>query len=397
MTSLIGQSYEDLLSLLEKEYGRGKYHAKLLFKNIYRSEVMDGRDRPLLSSGKLDNLLNESYTADLPPVAAVVRSGDDGLCDDGSHNDGSRNDGSRNGRSHNDGSHNDGSHNGRSRPSTTVSTIKFTLKLSNGYESETIILPMGHYNTLCISSQIGCRWSCAFCETGKMGLKRNLTTGEILAQLMTAQLVFKKEIRNIVFMGMGEPFDNFDNVIKAIDILSHPWAMNINKKSISISTVGHVVGIKKLTELARSDANDYHKLHLAISLNGADDAIRSRLMPVNKQWSLKVLKEALLHTKQFGKKDLLYFEYVLIKGISDGAENGIKLIRFAENFPKVTLNIIPYNPGSTGQFEKPEKEEINRFHRQILAGGIRCFTRYSQGEQIMAACGQLGNKRTALS
>ena len=337
MISLIGHSYEDLLKLLEDDYGRGKYHAKLLFENLYRNGD--------LSCGKFDSQLKERFTADRPPVSSTIVEG---------------------------------------------GTTKFLLKLQDGYESETIILPMGNYNTLCISSQIGCRWACAFCETGKLGIKRNLTSGEIIAQLLTAQLVFNKNIRNIVFMGMGEPFDNFENVIKAIDIISHPWAMDINKKSICISTVGNVHGIEKLIELTETKRNDYHKLHLAISLNGAEDEIRNQLMPVNRKWPLDELKRTLKKTAQYGRKDLLYLEYVLIKGITDGKDNALKLIEFAKEFPKITLNLIPYNPGSAGKYEKPDQEELNRFHKQVLDGGIRTFTRYSQGEQIMAACGQLG-------
>jgi len=340
MISLLGNSYEDLLNLMEKEYGRGRYHAKLLFENIYR--------KGLLSAGKLDEQLKESYQTDLPRISSVVEEG---------------------------------------------GTIKFLLKLEDGFESETIIIPMEHYNTLCVSSQIGCRWSCAFCETGKMGIKRNLTAGEILAQLMTAQLVLKKEIRNIVFMGMGEPFDNFDNVIKAIDIMSHHWAMNLNKKNICISTVGNVEGINRFAELGSTKRNDYHKLHLAVSLNGANDEVRSRLMPVNQKWPMAELKTALEQTAQYGKKYLLYLEYVLIKELTDGMENGRILIQFVQDFPNITLNLIPYNPGSEGPLEKPDREELDRFHRQLVDGGIRTFTRYSQGEQIMAACGQLGNRK----
>lgn len=341
MKSIIGNSYEDLLNLMEQEYDRGKYHAKLLFENIYK--------KGLLSAGKLDSQLKESYHVDLPPVSSIVEE---------------------------------------------EGTTKFLLKLDDGFESETIILPMGHYNTLCISSQIGCRWSCAFCETGKMGMKRNLTIGEIVAQLMTAQLVLKKEIRNIVFMGMGEPFDNFDNVIKAIDIISHHWAMNLNKKNICISTVGNVEGIKRFSQLGATKRNDYHKLHLAVSLNGSDDQVRSRLMPVNERWPMAELKTALKETAQYGKKYLLYLEYVLIKDLTDGIENGRKLIEFVQDFPHITLNLIPYNPGSEGFFKKPDYAELDRFHRQLVNRGIRTFTRYSQGEQIMAACGQLGNKKT---
>jgi 23S rRNA (adenine2503-C2)-methyltransferase len=344
MNSLLGYTYEQLLQLVEVKYGRGKYHAKLLFENIYQ--------KGLLSSGKLDAQLKADFSLGLPRISSRIdESG----------------------------------------------TTKFLLELEDGYESETIILPMGRYNTLCISSQIGCRWSCAFCETGKMGIKRNLTTGEILAQLMTASLILQKNIRNIVFMGMGEPFDNFDNVFRAIDIITHPWAMNLNMKSLCISTVGNVDGIRKLADLGLDKTKDYRKLHLAVSLNGADDDIRSRLMPVNNRWPLGELKEALKETAQYGRKDLLYLEYVLIEGVTDGPENGRKLIDFALFFPHITLNLIPYNPGTSREFKKPSREELNRFHRQLLDGGIRCFTRYSQGEQIMAACGQLGNLKKKLN
>ncbi len=340
MKSIIGHSYEDLLRLMEERFGRGKYHAKMLFENIYQ--------KGLLSAGKLDGQLKEYYHADLPPVSSKEEEG---------------------------------------------GTIKFLLKLEDGFESETIILPMEHYNTLCVSSQIGCRWSCAFCETGKMGMKRNLSAGEILVQLMTAQLVFKKEIRNIVFMGMGEPFDNFDNVIKAIDIFSHHWAMNLNKKNICISTVGNVDGINRFSELGATKRNDYHKLHLAVSLNGSNDEVRSRLMPVNQRWPMAKLKTALEQTAQYGKKYLLYLEYILIKDLTDGIHNGCQLIEFVQDIPNISLNLIPYNPGSDDQYEIPEQKELDRFHRQLINGGIRTFTRYSQGDQIMAACGQLGNKR----
>lgn len=330
--NLIGQGFGDIYNLVREKKLGGKQEAKALFSDLYNKGIAP-----------------EEYSSKLPDVSGKLEEG---------------------------------------------GTIKFLLKLEDGLETESIILPMGgRYYTLCLSSQIGCRWSCAFCETGKMGMVRNLTVYEILAQLMTAQLVYKKPIRNIVFMGMGEAFDNFDNVIKAIDIISHPWAMGIHKKSICISTVGHVEGIGKLTELAgRRKEDNYHKLHLAVSLNGSDDQVRSELMPVNRRWPMEELKEALMKTEQFGKKDLLYLEYIMIKGVTDGVENGEKLIAFASQFPKVTINLIPFNPGRKSPFEKTETEERYRFHDQLLEAGIRVFTRISQGERIMAACGQLGNK-----
>ncbi len=341
--NLIGLSYNEILQYLQSHYSKGKYHAKLLYQSVYQKRS--------LGIGSLEQELMEDCSVDLPPIGSVIEEGD---------------------------------------------TIKYLLTLDDGLESESIILPMNRYNTLCVSSQVGCRWSCAFCETGKLGLKRSLTTAEILFQLMTARFIFKKEIRNIVFMGMGEPLDNFENVIKAIDIITHPWGMGINNKSICISTVGNVDGINRLSELACESGNDYHKLHLAVSLNGADDLVRSELMPVNRKWPMSSLKEALLGTPQFGKKDLLFIEYVLIVGKTDGPENGKKLIEYVKGFPRITVNLIPFNPGENSTFSKPDSDEINRFHRQILDAGIRCFTRNSQGEDIMAACGQLGNKENKI-
>lgn len=332
--NLIGSTFQDIVDIVRSSKLGGREEAKALFGKLYREGRWEAGDGNLCA---------------LPPVCGSVEEG---------------------------------------------GTVKFLLKLDDGLETETIILPMGgRYNTLCISSQIGCRWACAFCETGKMGILRNLTKGEILAQLMTAELVFGKPIRNIVFMGMGEAFDNFDNVIGAIDIFSHPWAMDIPKKSICISTVGNVEGIKRFTQMARNDREShYRKLHLAVSLNGADDEVRNSLMPVNHRWPLGELKAALMNTEQWGKKDLLYLEYVLIKDVTDGDENAAKLIEFAKDFPKVTVNLIPYNPGSVTDFVKPEKEDVDAFHARLLEAGISVYTRNSQGERIMAACGQLGNK-----
>jgi 23S rRNA (adenine2503-C2)-methyltransferase len=332
--NLIGYTFEDIYNLVRQAIPGGKQKAKQLFSRLYKEgswEIGDG------------NIF------ELPPVSLSVEEG---------------------------------------------GTVKFLLKLEDGLETESIILPMaGRYNTLCVSSQVGCRWGCAFCETGKMGILRNLTKAEILAQFMTAELVYKKPIRNIVFMGMGEALDNFDNVMGAIDIFTHPWAMNMPKKSICISTVGNVEGIDRLTELSeRKPEQHYHKLHLAVSLNGADDELRNKLMPVNRRWPLDQLQEALKRTRQYGKKDLLYFEYILIKGETDGEENARKLITIAKEFPGITINLIPFNPGRNSSFEKTEPTERERFHAQLLEGGIRAFTRISQGERIMAACGQLGNR-----
>ena len=200
--------------------------------------------------------------------------------------------------------------------------------------------PCPRRSTLCISSQAGCRMGCAFCRTGSLGLLRNLLAEEIVGQVYAVRHGLGRAIDNIVFMGMGEPLDNFDNVVQAIRVLSDQRGLDIAHSHMTISTAGLPDGIRRLGELG------WPGLNLAISLNAAHDALRSQLMPINRSHPLAQLKQA-LHSYPLRKKGVFFIEYVLLKGVNDSPEHAAGLARFLEGLP-VRVNVIGYNPGSDG-------------------------------------------------
>jgi 23S rRNA (adenine2503-C2)-methyltransferase len=252
------------------------------------------------------------------------------------------------------------------------------------------MITMAKWDTLCVSSQVGCGRGCAFCETARMGLIRNLKTEEIVAQWASARFDFGINPRNLVFMGMGEPFDNFDEVIRAVDILSDSRGAAIPKKRMSISTSGHVPGIRRLTELdSLHPDKSYRTVHLAVSLNAPDDVVRNEIMPINRIWPMDELKQALLEAPQSRIKDALYFEYVVIPGVNDSAEHAGKLVEWMDGIV-AKVNLIPYHPTGTAGWESPDEETMNTFHRVIRSSGRECRTRQSRGQGIEAACGMLG-------
>jgi 23S rRNA (adenine2503-C2)-methyltransferase len=209
-------------------------------------------------------------------------------------------------------------------------------KFSDGRESETVVIPMRSGTTLCVSSQVGCKMGCAFCETAKMGLIRSLTAGEIVAQVFYAMHILRKPVRNLVFMGMGEPFDNFDQVAQAIKVLTDPAGMGFGPSRITVSTSGHVEGILRFMEEIDPAVN------LAVSVNAPNDLVRKKLMPVNRRWDMSALKEALLRYTSHPRREI-FAEYVLIKGINDSLEAADELAHYLEGL-RVRVNLIPYNP-----------------------------------------------------
>ena len=211
-----------------------------------------------------------------------------------------------------------------------------------------------------------------------MGLVRSLTVDEIIAQWAVLKFLMDLSPRNIVFMGMGEPFDNFDAVLQAVDILSDPRGPNIPKRRISISTSGHVDGIRRLTHLENTKPdNAYRTLHLSVSVNAPDDVLRNRLMPINKIWPLADLKAALLEAPQSHHKDALYFEYVLIPGVNDGEHHAEKLIAWMDGM-EAKVNLIPYHPRRKSPWKAPDEKSVERFHRIIRSSGRECRTRKSK-------------------
>ena len=262
---------------------------------------------------------------------------------------------------------------------TDGQTTKFLFKLIDDLYVESVFMIDGKRRTVCLSSQVGCALNCSFCATGKMGFQRNLSAGEIVDQLLMIQRTLNVEITNIVIMGMGEPFLNYDEVIKACDIISHDKGIAIGKRKITISTSGIVPAIKRFT-----DEGQGYKL--AISLNVADDKMRSQLMPINKKYSLGELINAARYYAAKSRHRIT-FEYVMIAGVNDRAEDALKLAKLINNL-KCKINIIPFN--LIDKRQRPSSEEtINAFIKPFLNMNVVISVRRSKGVDIGAACGQL--------
>ncbi len=267
-------------------------------------------------------------------------------------------------------------------------TLKFSLNLGGFVEA--VLIPMARHMTLCLSSQLGCAFGCLFCNTGRGGFQRNLSTGEILQQVLVAKEVLGvKNLRNIVFMGMGEPLDNFSSVIRGIDILSDSRGLAIPKRRISLSTAGHCEGIRRLSALCKGPG-DYQTLHLSVSLHSAREETRRRLMPITRRYPLSELREVLLASPYAQRKDGLYIEYLIIPGVSNAPSDLRALVAFLKGM-KARVNLIPYNPIPQAPWRSPREEELQRVWEYLRERGFSCRTRQSRGESLMAACGQLGD------
>ena len=260
---------------------------------------------------------------------------------------------------------------------------KFASTLEDGNLIESVIIPTPGRTTLCVSSQVGCRMGCRFCVTGGMGFVRNLTVEEMVWQIHAARFTLHRPIDNLVFMGMGEPLDNFDNLMKALRVITDQRGLDIAYSHITISTAGHGDGIRKLA------AQDLKKLRLAVSLNAADDGLRTELMPINRKYPLDRLKED-LRAFPLGKGGVFLVEYVLLDGVNDSPEQGDLLARYLRGLP-VRVNVIPYNRGSLETFQAPSAEQVQRFCGRLAGQGIFVRLRQSRGRDMMAACGQLGS------
>jgi 23S rRNA (adenine2503-C2)-methyltransferase len=262
-------------------------------------------------------------------------------------------------------------------------TVKFLLKFPDGLESESVLIPMKAGVTLCISSQVGCRMGCAFCETGKMGLIRHLDCEEIVAQVFWAKFKLGKAVRNIVFMGMGEPFDNYEAVMRAVAVMTDTGGMGLAPSRITISTSGKVDAILRMAKEADP------ALNLAVSVNAPSDEIRKRIMPVSKQWNMAELKSAMQEYCLHPRRKIL-IEYVLLKGINDSLEAADLLADYLRGI-RAKVNLIPYNPQTRDRFAPPDTPQREAFLHRMRSHGYQTLLRGTKGRQIMAACGQLGN------
>ncbi|MBM3195740.1 MAG: radical SAM protein [Chlamydiae bacterium] len=262
---------------------------------------------------------------------------------------------------------------------------KWLQTFSDRLQTESVEIQMEFGFTLCLSSQVGCRMGCAFCETGRLGLIRNLSVKEIVLQLYYAKVIRKVAVRNLVFMGMGEPFDNYEAVKQAIAIFTDSCGFGLGPSRITVSTSGLVDILKKFTQEVDP------RVKLAVSINGSSDLVRSKVMPVNSRFSMGVLKESLMEYQKSHPKRTLLFEYVLLENITDLLSMADDLAKFCEGFIDLRINVIPYNPQSRARFKTPSIESTQNFMDRLRSHGYRVYLRGTKGEKEMAACGQLGN------
>ncbi len=336
--NLLGLTYPQLVSIFRERYGRGEFHAAALYRGFYGSAFREPTDIEAFSaSHRLQGQLRSDLELSRPVV--VAQTTEDGV-------------------------------------------TKLVFRLQDGHRIETVVIPMANHATVCISCQVGCRMGCQFCHTGQMGWVRNLSAEEIVSQVYTIKIAMGIDVRNVVFMGMGEPLDNFDPVVQAVRVMEDQRGLNIAKRRITVSTVGLPHQIERLAQL------NWPQLKLAVSLNAPNDAVRSELMPINRKYPLDQLKSALQHYP-LARGNTIFIEYVQIKGVNDKRSHASQLKDFIGDLP-VKLNLIPYNPRRHSPYQAPTETDIERFHQALIEEKIFVRLRSSKGAGIRAACGQLG-------
>jgi 23S rRNA (adenine2503-C2)-methyltransferase len=335
--NLLGLTYGQLVDLFQQRYGKGSFHAAALYKAFFQTPELNLENLTSFSSSPR---LRQQVSKDLdtPLLCVVDRIAAEGV-------------------------------------------VKLVFGLADGLRIETVVISMANHATVCISCQAGCAMGCRFCRTGRMGWRRNLTPAEIVAQVYAVKVQMGVAVRNVVFMGMGEPLDNFDNVVQAVAVLSDQRGLDIARRHITLSTVGLPEGIRRLAAL------DWPQLKLAVSLNASNDDLRNRLMPINRRFPMDSLKAA-LHRYPLGKGNAIFMEYVLIRGVNDHPRFATELAAFFKDLD-VKLNLIACNPSDGSPFEAPSEEELLRFHQALIDQRIFVRRRSSKGAGIRAACGQL--------
>jgi len=340
MKDLLGMNLEEFKAELAK-YNLPSFRAKQLFRNIHKNGVADFGEMTDLSKDLRSSLSENYYITKCEPLKRK-KSGN---------------------------------------------TIKQLLSYPDGETVETVLMMYSdrkdqkERNTLCVSTQVGCAMGCAFCATGMSQFARNLTAGEIIAQIWATNHSLKpNHVTNIVLMGMGEPLANYDEVIKAIKLMNDPEGLNIGIRRITLSTSGLVPQLKKL---AKEDLG----IVLAISLHAPNDALRSELMPINRTYPLEDLMSAVdEYIKKTGKR--VTFEYILLKDINDHPAHARELATLVRG-KMININLIPYNTISDADFKRTPYEKVLAFRKILTEKGIDAIIREEMGGEIEAACGQL--------
>ena len=333
MQSILNLSLGDLECYL-KDKGSPSFVARQIFSWIYKKSIYDFEEMTNLSKGMRDLLKHNLAIFNLALVKKQVSS------------DGSQ---------------------------------KFLFSFSNQEGIESVLIPTARRMTACISTQLGCKFACRFCASGAQGWQGNLTSGEIIEQIIYLKDRSAKRINNLVFMGVGEPMDNYDNVHKAIRIINSPHGLNIGARKMTISTCGLVPGIERLAE-------ENMQIELSVSLHAGNNQTRTYLMPINKRYPLeKLLSSCRAYFKK--TKRQITFEYVLIKGINSDLGQAKRLTKLLIGLD-AKVNLIPVNPFKDG-FSAPNKLELLLFKDILLKSGISATIRWPRGMDIQAACGQL--------
>ncbi len=276
-------------------------------------------------------------------------------------------------------------------------TVKFLIELEDGYKVETVLIPYNNKYTLCVSTQVGCAMNCSFCFTGTQGLKRHLGTQEIIAQYILAWNWLKnnrpedeksRPLKNIVFMGQGEPLHNFDAVKKSCEILLDQHGASLGVQKITVSTAGYLPGLKRWNE-------EMPGVNLALSLHSVIEEKRNVLIPINQRYPLHEVIEY-IKTIPLARKQYVIFEYLLIKDFNDSIEDALLCAQYLKGIEAI-INIIPFNPFPGSKFEKPSLDRILNFKKTIDELKIPALIRTTMGDDILAACGQLNTKINSLS
>lgn len=265
-----------------------------------------------------------------------------------------------------------------------VDVNKFLFELKDNEKIEAVLMNHDYGNSLCISTQVGCNMGCRFCESGRLKKVRNLETHEMVEQILTIEEYVQKRISHVVVMGIGEPFDNYDNLVKFIEIINHPKGIALGSRHITVSTCGVVPKIKEFSSLP-------YQVNLAISLHAPNNEIRNQIMPINKAYQIEELISVL---KDYIKKTnrRVTFEYILLKDVNDHEENALELIKLVRGM-NCYINLIPYNETNNIKFKRSDYETITKFYDILKKNKINATIRREFGSKISAACGQLRSKK----
>lgn len=338
------------LSAVFAEWGEPKFRAKQLLEWIWKRGELDANKMTNLSQKVRERIL-EAYDIKIPQIVEAQKSAD--------------------------------------------GTIKYLLQLDDGKTIETVWIPRVDQDrvTVCVSTQVGCKMGCTFCLTAQQRVERNLTAGEIAAQILA--LPNREKITNVVVMGMGEPFDNYDALMGGLDIMTDPTLLEIGPGRITVSTSGLVPAIKKFVQES--------KCQLAISLNAPNDEIRSQIMPINRAYNLEKLigtvREISNDDYPRARKNKFYvtFEYILMKDLNDQPEHARQIVKLLKGIP-CKINLLLYNENPNAPYKRPDERDISEFREILGRHGLLNFIRKSRGRDISAACGQLASehKRKAI-